>query len=147
MQILPNVLVAVELNLKLKTNMEEYISGHNTVRKYDNPTQYKREWNHRNRTARYLYKKKYIKSLKEKLILHKGGKCVDCFYAFNGQNHTVFDLHHLEPHTKDIEVSKLIGNRAWESVLIEADKCVMLCANCHRLRHSRLEEDKENDKL
>ena len=118
----------------------KYISGHNTVRKYEDPTQYKREWNHRNRAARYAYKKKYIKTLKEKLILYKGGKCLDCSYEFNGQNHTVFDLHHLNPDNKDIEVSKLIGNRAWESVLIEADKCVMLCANCHRLRHGKLEE-------
>lgn len=118
-----------------------YISGHNG-RKYKNPTQYKREWNHRNRKSRYLYKKKRLKILKEKLITFKGGKCLDCSYAFNGENHTVFDFHHLEPDKKDMEVSKLIPNRAWEAVLTEADKCVMLCANCHRLRHSKEEDEK-----
>lgn len=124
---------------------KKFVSGHNG-RKYDNPTQFKREWNHRNRKARYEYKKKYLKILKEKLIIYKGNKCEDCQYEFNGQNHTVFDLHHLNPHEKDVEVSKLIGNRSWEIVIKEADKCVMLCANCHRLRHSKLEENKENDK-
>jgi hypothetical protein len=119
----------------------KYISGHNG-RKYKDLGQYKREWNHRNREARYLYKKKYLKALKEKLILHKGGSCQDCQYKFNGTNHTVFDLHHLEPHEKNIEVSKLIGNRAWETVLIEAEKCVLICANCHRLRHSKEEDEK-----
>lgn len=121
----------------------KYISGHNR-RKYEEPTQYKREWNHRNRNARFLYKKKYVKALKEKLIAYKDNKCADCQYTFNGKNHTVFDLHHLNPHDKDIEVSKLIGNRAWKSVLIEADKCDMLCANCHRLRHSKEEDEKIN---
>lgn len=118
----------------------KFISGHNTPRKYKNPTQYKREWNHRNRTERYEYKKLYLKELKEKIILLKGGKCTDCSYAYTGTNHTVFDLHHLDPKGKDHTVSKIIGNRAWALVLKEVDKCVMLCANCHRLRHDHLEQ-------
>lgn len=126
--------------------LRKYISGHNTLKKYDDPTQYKREWNHRNRKSRFLYKKKYIKALKEKLIAYKGNKCADCEYVFDGKNHTVFDLHHLNPYDKDFEISKLIGNRAWQSVLNEADKCDMLCANCHRLRHSK-EEDEKLDEI
>jgi len=55
---------------------KRYINGHNG-RKYDDPTQYKREWNHRNRPARQEYKKQYHRQRKIKLILTKGGKCED----------------------------------------------------------------------
>jgi predicted HNH restriction endonuclease len=120
----------------------KFVSGHNG-RRYTDPTQHKREWNHRNREARYIYKKKYLKGLKEKVIAIMGGKCLDCGVPFNGKNAKIFDLHHLEPDKKDFSIGQMIGNYAWSKILEEISKCVMICANCHRLRHST--EDEDND--
>lgn len=46
------------------------------------------------------------------------------------------DLHHIDPSEKDENVSKLIREfRSMERVKNEIQKCVSLCANCHRKFH------------
>lgn len=44
------------------------------------------------------------------------------------------DFHHL--HDKDVEVSKLRTFGSIRRVIEEIDKCVVLCANCHRKVHA-----------
>ena len=68
---------------------------------------------------------------KLKAVEYKGGVCVDCSGEFHP---AVFDFHHLDPSKKDLKVANSFC-RKWEVVRAELDKCVMLCANCHRLRH------------
>ena len=59
--------------------------------------------------------------------------CVDCG-AFDPR---FMDWHHLDPSTKLREVSTLIQNkRSWQIIKEEIEKCICLCANCHRIRHS-----------
>lgn len=114
----------------------KFINGHNG-RKYDDPTQYKREWNHRNRDARYRYKQAWGRKRKVKLVELKGGKCEDCKLKFNGKNACIFHFHHTDfGKTKDFNIGQEMVNKAWKVLLTEIDKCVMLCANCHALRHS-----------
>ena len=49
------------------------------------------------------------------------------------------DLHHLDPSTKYKNVAQLIVERAnIEIIKKEIDKCVCLCANCHRKVHAEL---------
>lgn len=49
---------------------------------------------------------------------------------------TVYDFHHKDKSEKTKEVSYLItANVGWEKLKRELDKCVLLCANCHRIRH------------
>lgn len=115
---------------------KSYINGHNG-RKYKDPKQFKREWNHRNRKARFNYKTEYIRKLKAGLIVFKGGKCEKCGYIYNGKNAAAFDLHHRNPKTKNFNVgvnsfNKYSINRNY----IEAQKCALLCAICHRLHHA-----------
>lgn len=79
-----------------------------------------------------LYKKQsYIRytSNKQKAVEYKGGKCLDCGGIFPNY---VYDFHHLDPNEKDHSWS--LGC-SWRKVKEELDKCVMLCANCHRVRH------------
>jgi hypothetical protein len=45
-----------------------------------------------------------------------------------------FDFHHRDPSTKQFAIGSFTG--AWETLLVEAEKCDLLCANCHRLRHA-----------
>ena len=113
----------------------EYINGHNG-RKYSDPTQYKREWNRRNKKSRSEYKKKWLLKLKVKLIQDKGGKCQKCGVEYDGTNSCIFDFHHRNPEEKDFNLNLAYLNRHGKDIVIkEAEKCDLLCSNCHRLEH------------
>ncbi|QGZ16283.1 putative HNH endonuclease [Erwinia phage Hena1] len=45
------------------------------------------------------------------------------------------DLHHLDEETKDANVSDLM-RRGTKKLIAEMNKCVVLCANCHRKVHA-----------
>lgn len=72
------------------------------------------------------------RKLKEMVIEYKGGKCKLCDYdRYAG----AFDLHHLDPSQKEFGLSVRGLTRSWEKIKAEADKCILLCANCHREIH------------
>ena len=72
-----------------------------------------------------------LREQKRKAVEYKGNKCFDCNQSFPD---CVYDFHHLDPATKDMNPSALVRS-GFEKSKTELDKCVMLCANCHRLRH------------
>jgi predicted HNH restriction endonuclease len=77
---------------------------------------------------------------KEEAILSKGGKCEMCGFEYNGENAACFDFHHTDPNEKRYNPStalRLSKERRDE----ELSKCLLVCANCHRLIHA-----KRNDK-
>ncbi|MBI4992759.1 MAG: hypothetical protein HZC26_01300 [Candidatus Magasanikbacteria bacterium] len=84
--------------------------------------------------ALYLIKavNKRRKKLRQMAIEHKGGKCILCGYKKCAQ---AFDFHHLNAAQKDFGISMNGLTRSWLRVGKELDKCVMLCANCHREVH------------
>lgn len=84
-----------------------------------------------NRYMRDRYRK-----AKQKAVAYKGGVCADCGGEFH---QAVFDFHHLNPTEKDLGPASALLLK-WEKAKAELDKCVMLCANCHRLRHHAEEE-------
>lgn len=110
-----------------------YISGHNG-KKYEDPKQYKREWNHRNKKERSKYKANWLKQQKANFINILGGKCKNCPLKFDGTNHTVFDFHHLRD--KLFNISSSINKYSLEKLHTELEKCELLCANCHRTHHA-----------
>lgn len=58
--------------------------------------------------------------------------CQDC----NSIDFRVFEFHHLDPKEKEHDVANLTGTGAsLEKIKKELAKCVVLCANCHRIRH------------
>lgn len=62
-------------------------------------------------------------------------KCVDC----GNENPVVLEFHHLDPSKKEFKIGDarqgaLTKDRVAKA-LREASKCVVLCANCHRIRH------------
>ena len=82
----------------------------------------------------------YKNDIKDNVKKDKGGKCIKC-----GENRLyVLDFHHLDPSQKTLDLSTLIGHVGNNNPLIkeEADKCILLCANCHREFHYL--EKKEN---
>lgn len=73
--------------------------------------------------------------IKEMAIKYKGGKCQICGYD---KCKGALEFHHLDPEEKDFGISSKGYTRAWDTVKQELDKCIMVCANCHREIHSGL---------
>jgi predicted HNH restriction endonuclease len=62
-------------------------------------------------------------------------KCEDCEIAFIDNPEWV-DFHHLDPLEKDDVVGKCARSGKGK-LLKEIEKCVPLCSNCHRTRHTK----------
>ena len=57
--------------------------------------------------------------------------CTKC-----GFNHpAALDFHHEDPSEKEYAISKLISNKRFKTAVEEVKKCIVLCANCHRIHH------------
>jgi 5-methylcytosine-specific restriction endonuclease McrA len=83
----------------------------------------------------YLIKavKKRRRKLREMAVEYKGGKCVFCGYK---RDITALDFHHLDESKKDFGLSQRGLTRSWNRIRKELDKCILVCANCHREIHS-----------
>jgi len=66
---------------------------------------------------------------KRKLVEMKGGGCIECGYNKCLRSLT---FHHREPSTKSFCLTaREIAGFSWESILREANKCDLVCYNCH----------------
>lgn len=70
--------------------------------------------------------------IKAEEVARMGGVCQDCRDSFHPD---VFDFHHEDPATKEFQWTRLRLFSA-QRRRAELAKCVLLCANCHRLRHA-----------
>lgn len=75
------------------------------------------------------------RKLKQEAIDYKGGSCQICGYnRCNG----ALEFHHLDPNEKDFSISELKKTNMNEKIKLELDKCILVCANCHREIHAGL---------
>jgi len=94
---------------------------------------YHRRWHQRHRAKRLarIYERKraihdYVQDMKSQLY------CIDC-----GQSHpATLQFHHLNLEDKAFNVS-YAANRgiSLDRIKKEIEKCIVLCANCHAIRH------------
>jgi len=69
---------------------------------------------------------------KERCLNYLGGKrCYKC--GIKHLSIACYDFHHYNG-LKDMLIGKMVRMK-WEKVKNELDKCVILCANCHREVH------------
>jgi len=89
------------------------------------------------KAAVYALKRKYREKWREfKATL----KCVNCWF-----NHpAALDFHHVTKSPSNRPVNQLLRKDAYRAVAEEIKKCVVLCANCHRVHHH---EERANKKL
>lgn len=95
----------------------------------------KRLKNWRQANADYVREKQRLDKRKRKLdaIKYLGSLC----YVCNGDFHpAIFEFHHTNPEDKDRDPSKML-QLSWKRITNELDKCILLCANCHRLEHHK----------
>jgi len=117
---------------------------------------HKKEYFNKNKTKIMGYQKEYYSSpnvrarynsrrdvKKKALIDYKGGKCEICGY---NKCMAVLVFHHRDEKKKSFNISQKVGQKL-SNLKKEADKCMLLCANCHRELHwkksQKLREDKK----
>jgi hypothetical protein len=94
---------------------------------------YQREWHQRNKEKRLalIYERKaatynYIQEIKNQL------HCVDC-----GEQHpATLQFHHLHAQDKAFTIGEAVNKGfSLDRIKKEISKCIVLCANCHFIRH------------
>ena len=79
---------------------------------------------------------KWRNKLKEKMVDYKGGKCQAWGYQ---KCLAALEFHHINPEEKEFQIGgrRGVGRGKWnDTVRAELDKCILLCANCHREAHA-----------
>lgn len=75
------------------------------------------------------------REIKRILVHEAGGACVICGYS---RCIAALEFHHLRPDDKRCALSQHGNARSLASARAEAQKCVLLCANCHREVEARV---------
>ena len=81
------------------------------------------------------YHKQKDKGTATRLFLIKefGGKCSKCNY---NKNIAALCFHHLDESTKKFQIDlRNCSNKSYKTLKIEANKCILLCTNCHMEEH------------
>ncbi len=92
---------------------------------------YGAEWYQHNREVTLERSRKRKKEKRKEWHDYKAG--LACFFC--GFSHpAVIDFHH--PDSKgETKVSYYVRQNQWKRAYQEAEKCIILCANCHRIYH------------
>jgi hypothetical protein len=86
----------------------------------------------RTKAAHIKYKKLWVE-FRSKI------ECAACGFA----HPAAMDFHHTDPSNKLGAVHDFARNKSWKKAYKEAAKCIVLCANCHRIHHYELREKKK----
>lgn len=78
------------------------------------------------------------RKLKALAIEYAGGRCVSCGYdRYQG----ALEFHHRDPAEKDFSIAQNMRRSTLSDTMkTEIDKCVLLCANCHRETHGGIQD-------
>jgi len=75
------------------------------------------------------------KEFKRQCIRYSGGKCCMCGYH---KSMCALEFHHINPDEKDFNISMMNVTKFNDLVKVELDKCILVCSNCHREEHERI---------
>ena len=103
---------------------------------------YQRSWHQRNKAKRLarIYEKKaaiyeYVQDIKNQLC------CVDC----GGRHPAILQFHHLNAEEKMFNIADAVRNgTSLDRIKKEIEKCIVLCANCHAIRHYNMRNKQQN---
>lgn len=120
------------MRLERKVSAAEYAKDYiKNPANRDKRNAYKREWMKlpHAKTARNDSRREWAAKEKQKAVDYKGGKCVACGYS---DCLGAMDFHHPDPTQKE----GLKAHWTFERNKPELDKCVLVCARCHREIHA-----------
>lgn len=116
-----------------------YKSGPNGRQRHciDCKKQFDREHFQRHPERRLARNRVAIQKDQQLIAVAKSTGCAKC----NELRSYVLDLHHIDPSDKENDVSSLKGRSV--KLIKELEKCIVLCANCHREFHhfQRMDEN------
>ncbi len=75
------------------------------------------------------------RNFKSMMVEYKGGCCIKCGYK---KCIGALEFHHIDPSKKDFTLSHLKSSKFDDKIKNELDKCILVCANCHREIHEEL---------
>jgi hypothetical protein len=70
---------------------------------------------------------------------YKGAACTHCGISDYGRP-AIYEYHHIDPKLKTGSVSTLMSSASDATLYAEVDKCILVCANCHNVEHSRMRD-------
>jgi len=114
--------------LHKKSKKGEKMECEHCGRKYE----YDRNKGHRINKCNSCCVSERRKKKKRKLAEMFGGECKKCGYD---ECYRVLSFHHRKPEEKDFSPTNCVTTRKWENVVAEAEKCDLLCSNCHLEHH------------
>lgn len=59
--------------------------------------------------------------------------CEECGY---NENPVALQFHHRDPSQKSFTIGQKMNRMGADKLLAEAEKCRVMCANCHKIHHS-----------
>ncbi|MGJ8670610.1 MAG: hypothetical protein ACSHXK_14060 [Oceanococcus sp.] len=77
------------------------------------------------------------------LYKYKGDRCTSCGMSVQemvkkyGKFERMFELHHIDPSSKDPKYKNLIRQQLSAKQIEEVDKCTLLCGQCHSILHAQ----------
>ena len=77
--------------------------------------------------------RKRRKKVRTMAVQYKGGRCSRCGYDKCVE---ALEFHHLDSAQKNFGISARGYTRSWERVRAELEKCILVCASCHRELHA-----------
>jgi hypothetical protein len=124
--------------MKKKGREKEYMREY--MRKTRNNPKYQK---YTKQNSKKIIDRRHV--FKKKAIEIKGGRCQRCGNVFDEE---CYDFHHTEPVEKDLNIAKALTEKTWGEIERELEKCILVCANCHRIIHkeekySHLKKDKK----
>ena len=91
--------------------------------------------NYRIENKKVIHQKaQHKKQLRQQQAVERLGNCCSC--CGKQYPNCVYDFHHVNPKEKLFSIGEnpLIGKKKY---FAEVDKCILLCANCHRMHHRK----------
>jgi hypothetical protein len=94
--------------------------------------EYSQAWYKRNSTAQKLKSSNSKKLMKQKWRNYKATlACLHC----EAKHPAIIDFHHVVKDPANLSVNLLTKDGKYEKAFKEIEKCIPLCANCHRIFH------------
>jgi len=91
-----------------------------------------KKWRKENKERVAIREARYRKNQRKELDKLKVNGCAICGY---NKCNAVLDFHHVNPQDKKFSLQCSAMNRSLVNIIIEVNKCILLCSNCHKEIH------------
>lgn len=119
------------LHKAARLNLSRIRVPHNKPKETDHRKIIDKRYYEKNKKNIFVKRLKRLRSRKFEIAKTLGGKCSNCGYK---TCLGALEFHHVLDN-KEKSISELLKGYAKQKTLKEAQKCILLCANCHRELH------------